>query len=106
MTAPDPLYFELYDLDQTITESLDIRIIASKVLRRLYETDDDFEVDMVTMIHNFRLAFMNDKEMYDISIKFEKLFWDNYSDYSPEKPEFMTSFQYLKKRCTPSKRHS
>lgn len=47
---------------------------------------------MVTMIHNFRLAFMNDKEMYDISIKFEKLFWDNYSDYSPEKPEFMTSF--------------
>lgn len=42
MAAPDPIYLQIYDLDETITESLDIRTIASKVLRRSYKTDDDF----------------------------------------------------------------
>ena len=29
---------------------------------------------MTTMIHNYRIFFQNDEEMFDISIKFEVLY--------------------------------
>ena len=35
---------------------------------------------MVKMIQNFRIYFINDLEMYDVSIKFEILFWNFYEN--------------------------
>lgn len=32
------------------------------------------------MIQNFRIYFLKDQEMLDISIKFEALFWDIYTN--------------------------
>jgi len=35
---------------------------------------------MVKMIQNYRIYFIDDLEMYDISIKFEMYFWNYYEN--------------------------
>jgi hypothetical protein len=61
MEFPNPLYLELYDIGKAIEQPLDIRTIANKILRRKYKDLSEFETDMVTMIHNYRVYFVHQK---------------------------------------------
>lgn len=54
---------------------------------------------MVAMIHKYRNYFVFDKEMLDISIKFEILFWDIYKNEEKIHKDAMDTFKYLKQRC-------
>ena len=57
---------------------------------------------MVKMIQNFRIYLINDQAMFDVSVKFEELFWKYYGheemhQYALEKSKFW------KKKCTPAR---
>ena len=80
MALPDPLYLKLYDFNEVVPEALDIRTIANRLLKGSYQSKEDFETAMVTMIHSFRVYFINDMAMFDISIKFEMIFWSIYKN--------------------------
>ena len=100
MAQPDPLYLKLYDYNKVVKEKLDLRLIASKLLRGKYPTKDEFEIDMVKMIQNFRIYFINDLELFDISIQFEHLFWSFYGNESIHR-QAIQIYKFLKKKCTP-----
>lgn len=80
MALPDPLYLQLYNFSEVVPEALDIRTIANRLLKGSYQSKEDFETAMVTMIHSFRVYFINDMAMFDISIKFEMIFWSIYKN--------------------------
>jgi hypothetical protein len=85
MALPDPLTMKAFDYRDVIPSSLDMRIIANKLLRGKYQDDDAFELDMVTMIQNSKVYFVIDMEMYDIAIQFEELFWKTWENKSMHK---------------------
>lgn len=58
---------------------------------------------MVKMIQSFRIYFVNDLEMFDISIKFEALFWTFY-DNEKMHTEALKTYKLWKKKCTPARR--
>ena len=70
MYLPDVIFLNLPDYYDRIKRPIDMYTIGNKILRHSYSNNNDFEIDVVTMINNFKIYFMYDPELFGIAIKF------------------------------------
>lgn len=75
LNSPNEIYMKLRKYQEIIHNPLDLFTIAYRILRGEYSNSDDFQVDIVTMIQNYKIYFIHTPQILTEIIRFEELYW-------------------------------